>query len=38
MEEKQNILSPELAHRLAAIDIGSNSIRLIVAEPLRGGN
>jgi exopolyphosphatase/guanosine-5'-triphosphate,3'-diphosphate pyrophosphatase len=38
MDEKQYFLSPELAHRLAAIDIGTNSIRLIVAEPLRGGN
>ncbi len=38
MEEKQYFLSPELAFRLAAIDIGTNSIRLIVAEPLRGGN
>lgn len=38
MEEKQFFLSPELAYRLAAIDIGTNSIRLIVAEPLRGGN
>ena len=38
MEEKQFYLSPELAYRLAAIDIGTNSIRLIVAEPLRGGN
>ncbi|HEV3415742.1 MAG TPA: Ppx/GppA phosphatase family protein, partial [Pirellulales bacterium] len=28
----------ELAHRLAAIDIGSNSVRLMVAEPMRGGN
>jgi len=37
MEEKQYFLSPELAYRLAAIDIGTNSIRLIVAEPLRGG-
>src|SRR6476661_8763338 len=37
MEEKQFFLSPELAYRLAAIDIGTNSIRLIVAEPLRGG-
>ena len=27
-----------MAGRLAAIDIGTNSIRLIVAEPLRGGN
>lgn len=31
-------LSPELLCRLAAIDIGTNSIRLIVAEPLRGGS
>lgn len=38
MEEKQFFLSPELAYRLAAIDIGTNSVRLIVAEPLRGGN
>jgi exopolyphosphatase / guanosine-5'-triphosphate,3'-diphosphate pyrophosphatase len=38
MEEKQFFLSPELAYRLAAIDIGTNSIRLIVAEPLRGGS
>ncbi len=38
MEEKQFYLSPELAYRLAAIDIGTNSIRLIVAEPMRGGN
>src|SRR5271156_804213 len=38
MEEKQIYFSPELAHRLAAIDIGSNSVRLMVAEPLRGGN
>ncbi len=37
MEEKQFFLSPDLAFRLAAIDIGTNSIRLIVAEPLRGG-
>jgi exopolyphosphatase/guanosine-5'-triphosphate,3'-diphosphate pyrophosphatase len=37
MEEKQFFLSPDLAYRLAAIDIGTNSIRLIVAEPLRGG-
>lgn len=37
MEEKQFFLSPELASRLAAIDIGTNSIRLIVAEPQRGG-
>src|SRR5438034_516939 len=38
MEEKQFFLSPELVYRLAAIDIGTNSIRLIVAEPLRGGS
>jgi exopolyphosphatase/guanosine-5'-triphosphate,3'-diphosphate pyrophosphatase len=38
MEEKQFFLSPDLAFRLAAIDIGTNSIRLMVAEPLRGGN
>jgi exopolyphosphatase/guanosine-5'-triphosphate,3'-diphosphate pyrophosphatase len=38
MEEKQYFLSPELAHRLAAIDIGTNSMRLMVAEPQRGGN
>lgn len=38
MEEKQFFLSPDLAHRLAAIDIGTNSIRLIIAEPLRDGS
>jgi exopolyphosphatase/guanosine-5'-triphosphate,3'-diphosphate pyrophosphatase len=38
MEDKQFFLSPDLVFRLAAIDIGTNSIRLIVAEPLRGGN
>src|SRR3977135_3841534 len=37
MDEKQFFLSPELVYRLAAIDIGTNSIRLIVAEPLRDG-
>ena len=36
--EKQQLLSAEIGQRLAAIDIGSNSIRLIVAEPLRGGS
>src|SRR5690606_38055901 len=36
--EQQYFLSPELAHRLAAIDIGTNSIRLVVAEARRGGN
>ena len=34
---QQILLAPELAHRLAAIDIGSNSMRLIVAEPHRDG-
>src|SRR5262249_28822619 len=38
MEKKQFFLTPDLASRMAAIDIGTNSIRLIVAEPLRGGN
>ncbi|MBS0210348.1 MAG: Ppx/GppA family phosphatase [Planctomycetes bacterium] len=37
MEDKQIFLSPELSHRLAAIDIGTNSIRLVIAEALRGG-
>jgi len=37
MDDKQFFLSPELVYRLAAIDIGTNSIRLIVAEPLRDG-
>jgi len=37
MEDKQFFLSPEMAHRLAAIDIGTNSIRLIIAEALRHG-
>ncbi|MCC7086791.1 MAG: Ppx/GppA family phosphatase [Pirellulales bacterium] len=38
MNDKQIFLSTDLAHRLAAIDIGSNSVRLIVAEPYRGGD
>lgn len=38
MEDKQIYFSEDLAHRLAAIDIGSNSVRLMVAEPLRGGS
>ncbi|HVC93876.1 MAG TPA: Ppx/GppA phosphatase family protein [Pirellulales bacterium] len=37
MEDKQFYLSPDLAHRLAAIDVGTNSIRLVVAEALREG-
>ncbi len=37
MDDKQTFLSPELAYRLAAVDIGTNSIRLVIAEPLRDG-
>jgi exopolyphosphatase/guanosine-5'-triphosphate,3'-diphosphate pyrophosphatase len=36
-EDKQIYLSADLTSRLAAIDIGSNSVRLLVAEALRGG-
>ena len=35
---QQRYLSADLSGRLAAIDIGSNSVRLIVAEAVRGGN
>ena len=35
---QQRFLSADLSGRLAAIDIGSNSVRLIVAEAVRGGN
>lgn len=37
MHRQQYLLAPEVACRLAALDIGTNSIRLIVAEPLRDG-
>lgn len=37
MESQQYYLTPDLNPRLAAIDIGTNSIRLIVAEGLRDG-
>src|SRR6187431_492351 len=36
-DAQQTYLSTDLAPRLAAIDIGSNSLRLIVAEATRNG-
>jgi exopolyphosphatase/guanosine-5'-triphosphate,3'-diphosphate pyrophosphatase len=37
MSEQQTYLTPDVIPRLAAIDIGSNSIRLVVAEAQAGG-
>ncbi|MEK6239186.1 MAG: Ppx/GppA family phosphatase [Planctomycetales bacterium] len=37
MPSRQYYLSPELANPVAGIDVGTNSIRLIIAEGLRGG-
>jgi exopolyphosphatase/guanosine-5'-triphosphate,3'-diphosphate pyrophosphatase len=37
MTEQQTYLAPDVVPRLAAIDIGSNSIRLVVAEAQTGG-
>jgi exopolyphosphatase / guanosine-5'-triphosphate,3'-diphosphate pyrophosphatase len=37
MSEQQTYLAPDVVPRLAAIDVGSNSIRLVVAEAQAGG-
>ena len=37
MPEQQNYLTPDLVPRLAAIDVGSNSIRIVVAEAQADG-
>jgi exopolyphosphatase/guanosine-5'-triphosphate,3'-diphosphate pyrophosphatase len=37
MSQQQTYLAPDLVPRLAAIDIGSNSLRLVVAEAISGG-
>ena len=37
-DQKQIYLSADMAGRLAGIDIGSNSVRLLVAEVSRGGS
>ena len=37
MAEQQAYLAPDLVPRLAAIDIGSNSIRVVIAEAQAGG-
>jgi exopolyphosphatase/guanosine-5'-triphosphate,3'-diphosphate pyrophosphatase len=37
MSEKQTLIAPDVIPRLAAIDVGSNSVRLVVAEAQSGG-
>ncbi len=37
MTEQQRFISAEIAPRLAAIDLGSNSVRLVVAEAMPNG-